>query len=173
MFKNVPEGGGFTIFRNGGAYDGNETAVHQYELNSQVGAFEYLYESLHSDVLFQPEVQVVNPHPSIPQGKYLFPRDYFLTMEGEKLMRMEKEEFVKYGKVLIKKKDITNFTLVGGLFGRDMVRLTLALDFDGSESESDCTVYVTETVSGGTAGKNKQGMDLFRAAVAANRSNLS
>ena len=54
-----------------------------------------------------------------------------------------------------------------------MVRLTLALDFDGSESESDCTVYVTETVSGGTAGKNKQGMDLFRAAVAANRSNLS
>ena len=138
-----------------------------------MGAFEYLYESLHSDVLFQPEVQVVNPHPSIPQGKYLFPRDYFLTIEGEKLMRMEKDEFIRYGKVLIKKKSITNFTLVGGLVGRDMVRLTLALDFDGSEPESDCIVYVTETVSGGTAGKNKQGMDLFQAAVAANLSNLS
>lgn len=104
MFKNVPEGGGFTIFRNGGAYGGNETAVHQYELNSQVGAFEYLYESLHSDVLFQPEVQVVNPHPSIPQGKYLFPRDYFLTIEGEKLMRMEKEEFVNMGRFSSRKK---------------------------------------------------------------------
>ena len=88
-------------------------------------------------------------------------------------MRMEKDEFIRYGKVLIKKKSITNFTLVGGLFGRDMVRLTLALDFDGSEPESDCIVYVTETVSGGTAGKNKQGMDLFQAAVAANLSNLS
>ena len=122
MFKNVPEGGGFTIFRNGGAYDGNETAVHQYELNSQVGAFEYLYESLHSDVLFQPEVQVVNPHPSIPQGKYLFPRDYFLTIEGEKLMRMEKDEFIRYGKVLI---SLWSAACLGGIWSGSPLPLTL------------------------------------------------
>lgn len=165
MPQNVHGTDGSIIFCNDSFCDGNETAVYQHELTSQVASFTYLYDAFHSDILYQPEIQVINPHPSQPKGKYLYPRDFFLTADGAKLMKMEKDEFIHYGKVLIKKRGVTNFMLVGGLFGQDMIRLAIAFDFDGTEPEGNCTVYVSETVSGGTAGKNKQGMELFRSAM--------
>lgn len=165
MEKNAQGNHRFTILGNGSPYEDNETAVHQYELTSQEAGFSYLFDAAHSEILYQPEIQVINPHPSKPRGKYLYPRDFFLIVEGAKLMKMEKDEFIHYGKVLIKKKGVTNFMLVGGLFGRDVIRIAIAFDFNGTEPEDNCTVYVGETVSGGTAGKNKQGMELFRSAM--------
>ena len=44
---------------------------------------------------------------------------------------------------------------------------------DGNEPELDCTVYVTETVSGGMARENKYGIELFQVALSSNLSNLS
>lgn len=53
----------------------------------------------------------------------------------------------------------------------ELIEETTAVD--GNEPELDCTVYVTETVSGGMARENKHGIELFQVALSSNLSNLS
>ena len=154
---------GVLITRGSSTFSTKENARFGFSAPTLDVAFANLYLIFHNIELYKPEFIVMNPTPSKPQGDFILPKDTYLWKEQKEMESLEYDDFIGYCMDLVINRNVPIIGVVGGLYGKDIVRATMQTLFTPETIEVSSGIPTIGSITGGTAGKNaKAKEDLTR-----------
>ena len=103
----------------------------------------------------------------------MFPADMYLWGDQKRMEAMEYEEFHAYCRELVLNKGVPCIGVIGGLNGKDIVRVTVQIMFGKEMFALSAGYPAIGNVVGGTEGKNIRSKEEFLAKLDQAYKNLS